>query len=50
MGKKHKDSFKKLKFSLTNEPVLAFTNSKEPFQLFTDASKDTIGAFLEQDG
>ena len=44
----HTDSFEKLKFCLTNEPILAHPNYNYPFIIHTDASEFGIGAVLSQ--
>ncbi len=41
-------SFKDLKFALTNVPVLAFSDYKAHFILYTDASTLGLGAVLMQ--
>lgn len=44
----HQLAFERLKMALTNAPVLHPPDMTRPFHLYTDASKDAIGAALMQ--
>jgi hypothetical protein len=46
----HTAAFQALKQALVSAPVLALPNFSQPFQLQTDASDDSVGAVLLQDG
>ncbi|KAK3083081.1 hypothetical protein FSP39_013432 [Pinctada imbricata] len=46
--KECQEAFNSLKFKLTNSPILAYPDFREPFILDTDASEFGIGAVLSQ--
>ncbi|WP_406707145.1 Ty3/Gypsy family RNase HI domain-containing protein, partial [Sodalis sp.] len=45
----HRDSFRKCKQALTEEPVLMFPDFRNKFLLTTDASEKALGAVLSQE-
>jgi len=49
-GKKQENVFQKIKFLLTNAPILALLDFTKPFELECDASGVGIGVVLIQDG
>ena len=44
----HQASFEKLKQSMINATHLSATDPRQPYRLYTDASKDCVGATLAQ--
>ena len=42
------DSFQELKRRLTSAPIMAWPDMTQPFEIYTDASKNGLGATLEQ--
>ena len=44
------DSFDKLKHLLITKPILRIVDPNKDFVVCTDASKDSLGGFLTQDG
>lgn len=43
------EAFQTLKNCLTNAPILAYPDPSLPYKLYTDASKEAVGAVLTQD-
>lgn len=46
---KARETFKELKRAITKTLVLALSNFERPFEIYTDASVEGIGAVLVQD-
>jgi transposase InsO family protein len=47
-GEAQKKAFEELKHRLTTAPVLAYPNFHKPFTIYTDASREGLGAILSQ--
>jgi len=50
LGEKQENAFQRIKFLLTNAPILALLDFSKPFELECDASRVGIGVVLLQGG